>query len=268
MKRIVFVVTFSLAAFLIVDAHEFWLRPRKFRFKTGEEMRVDFVVGEQFTGEYWDLQRHKVEKLILYGGGAEKNMVKQVKISKGDNLMTKLEKEGTYMLALESNDAYLELDGEKFNAYLKEDGIEDILSERTQQETLDQPSKEYYKRYAKLLVQAGSSPDDSYRKRADFPFEIVPLANPYALKVGDYLQCRLYWNGRPSAHTMMKVWSHVGNRIFLQNIYSEDDGTITFPLSSGGPWMVSAVKMVHAEKPGADYQSYWTSLVFGIEEGG
>ncbi|MBS1978718.1 MAG: DUF4198 domain-containing protein [Bacteroidetes bacterium] len=267
MKRVFLLVTVCSAVSLFVDAHEFWLRPRKFRFKTGEELKVDFVVGEQFTGEYWDLQKHKVEKLILFAGGMQKNMVKDVRLSKGNNIVTKLEKGGTYLVALESDDAYLELDAEKFNAYLKEDGIEDILSERTQQKTLDQPSKEYYKRYAKLLVQTGTAADDTYRKRADFRFEIVPLANPYALKVGDYLQCRLYWNGRPSAHTMMKVWSHVGNRIFLQNIYSEDDGTITFPLSSGGPWMVSSVKMVHAEKPGADYQSYWTSLVFGIEEG-
>ena len=57
----------------------------------------------------------------------------------------------------------------------------------------------------------------------------------------------------------------MGNRIFQQDIYTEDDGTIKFPISNDGPWMVSAVKMVASEKEGADYESSWASLVFGIE---
>jgi hypothetical protein len=59
----------------------------------------------------------------------------------------------------------------------------------------------------------------------------------------------------------------VGNRIFLQNIYTEKDGTIRFPVSSPGPWMVSAVKMIPSEREGADYMSHWASLVFEVPAG-
>ena len=43
------------------------------------------------------------------------------------------------------------------------------------------------------MVQAGPVVDDTYKKRLGFRYEIMPLANPYTLKPGDYLDCRVLW---------------------------------------------------------------------------
>jgi uncharacterized GH25 family protein len=265
MKRrvIVFIVICLVSS--LANAHEFWLEPKAFRYKVGEELRVDFMVGENFTGEFWDLTRHKVEKLDMYFGIEKKSLIKDVKPTKGKNLAYKFDREGTHLLSLESSDAFIELDAEKFNAYLKEDGLENVHDARTNAKELDKPGKEFYKRFAKLIVQSGTKTDATFKKRLNTRLEIIALANPYELKSGDYLECRVMWEGKPAAHSLVKVWSHTGNRIFLQNIYAEDDGTIKFPLSSKGPWMVSSVKMIPSEKEGADYQSFWASLVFGID---
>lgn len=262
-------ITTTLILFTTISlatAHEFWLQPKKYRYKTGEEMKVDFMVGENFTGEFWDLNRHKVEKLEMHAGAIVKNLLKDVKPTAGNNLGYKFDKEGTHLLGMESNNAFIEMEADKFNDYLREDGIENILEERTKSNQLNKPSKEFYKRFAKLLLQSGSKTDETFRKRMGFRYEIMPLANPYLLKSGDYLECRVLWDGKPAPHTLVKVWSHIGNRSFLQDIYTENDGTIKFPISNNGPWMVSAVKMIHSENEGADYQSLWTSLVFGIED--
>ncbi len=265
MNRRLITTLILILSVALTNAHEFWLQPKKFRYTVGEEMKVDFMVGESFTGEFWDLGRHKVEKAEMHSFGVVRNLMKDIKNTKGNNLTYKFIKEGTHLVALESNAAFIELDAAKFNAYLKEDGMEDILESRKSNNLLDQPAKEYYKRYAKLLVQSGARKDDTFSKRIGFRYEIVPLQNPYNLKSGDYLECRLMWQGRPSPHSLVKVWSHVGNRIFIQEIYTEDDGTIKFPISNNGPWMVSAVKIVPSVKQGADYESSWASLVFGIE---
>ena len=249
----------------LAQAHEFWLLPKKFIYQIGEEMKVDFMVGENFTGEFWDLNRHKVEKAEIYATGGVKNILKDIKNTAGNNLTYKFDKPGTHLLSLESNTAFIELEGDKFKAYLEEDGIENILDERSRLKQHDKPAKEFYKRFAKLLVQSGTVMDEAYRRRSGFRYEIIPLSNPYTLKVGDYLECRVLWGGTPAAHSLIKVWSHISGRIFLQNIYTENDGTIKFPISSRGSWMVSAVKMIPSEQAGADYQSFWTSLVFGIE---
>jgi len=254
-----------LIAVVIADAHEFWLQPKKYKYNVGEEMKVDFMVGEGFIGELWDLSVHKVEKSEIHFAGGFTDLTKQVKPIKGNNLSYKFLKEGTHLLTLQSNAAYIESEGAEFNAYLKEDGLDNITELRTKNGELDKPAKEFYQRFAKVLVQSGSKTDNTFSKRVNVPIEIVPLSNPYSIKTGDYLECRVFYQNKPSAHQLVKVWSHVGNRIFLQNIYTEDDGTLKFPISNSGPWMVSTVKMIPSDKAEADYKSMWASLVFGIE---
>ncbi len=250
---------------LLSQAHEFWLQTGKYRYQVGEELQVAFMVGENFQGEPWDLNRHKVERLEIHTGATVKRLEKQVVQSKTKNLTYKFDREGTHLVALESNFATIELPAETFNKYLEEDGLENIMEERKRAGRMNEGAKEFYKRYAKLIVQCGAKLDESYRRSAGFRYEIFPLANPAALKPGDYLDCQVMWEKKPAANVMVKVWSHVGNRIFLQNIYTEKDGTIRFPISSPGPWMVSSVKMIPSEQAGADYQSQWASLVFEIQ---
>ncbi len=248
----------------IVQAHEFWLQPKKFKYALGEEIKLDFMVGENYTGEYWSMNKHKVEKMVLHRLNTELDLANEVKLSQGNNLGFKTDKEGTYLFALQSNPAYIELEGEKFNDYLKEDGLDYILDERTKSGSLNKKSTEFYTRFAKLLVQTGNKTDDTFKKKIGLRYEIIPDQNPYALKVGDHLQCWVLFEGKPAAHALVKVWNKVNTTTFLQNIYTENDGTMRFPLSASGPWMVSSVKMIHSEKEGAEYHSLWASLVFGI----
>lgn len=259
-------ITFAivLVASLISSAHEFWLQPKKFKYTVGEEIKLDFMVGESFNGEFWDLKKHKAEKIQLHRISGIRDLAKDIKLTQGNNLNIKTDQEGTYLFSLQSNSAYIELEGEKFNDYLKEDGLDYILDERTKSGSLTNKSTEFYTRFAKLLVQTGNKTDDTYKKKIGLRYEIIPDQNPYALKVGDHLQCRVLFEGKPAAHALVKVWNKVNTTTFLQNIYTENDGTMRFPLSASGPWMVSSVKMIHSEKEGAEYHSLWASLVFGI----
>ena len=259
----------SIAVILIVSSlalgHEFWLQPKKYRYAIGEEIKLDFRVGESFEGELWDLQRHKVEKMDLHRASGVKDLLKTVNPTVGNNLAFKSDVAGTYLFSMQSNDAYIELEGEKFNDYLKEDGLDYILDERTKAGILNKPSSEYYTRFAKLLVQAGDKTDDTFKKKLGLRYEIVPDQNPYLLKAGDHLQCHIFYQGKPAAHALVKIWNKVNNTTFLQNLYTESDGTVRFPISTSGPWMVSSVRMIASEKTGAQYHSLWASLVFGIE---
>lgn len=258
---LVLVVAFSSIAL----GHEFWLQPKKFRYSAGEEVKIDFFVGENFTGEYWDLTKHKAETMQVISAYGKKDLKSAVKPTKGNNLTYKLATEGTHLFSMISSEAYIELDAKKFNDYLEEDGIEDILALRKKNNELEKPSRENYTRYAKLLVQSGNKTDDVYKRKVNMKVEIIPISNPYSLKSGDYLECEVQYDGKPLPHQLVKVWSFIGNRAFLQPLYSENDGRIKFPISNTGPWMVSFVKMIPSTKPNADYESMWASLVFGIE---
>jgi uncharacterized GH25 family protein len=254
-----------VAIYIICSAHEFWLQPRKFRYVPGEEMSVDFMVGENFEGEPWDLKKHKIEKLELHHLTRSTDLRALVKPDAKEKLKIKPTEAGTQLLVMQSDNAYIEMEAEKFNAYLQDDGLENVYGQRFKTKTLDKPSKEYYSRYVKLLVQVGNKTDDTFKQNAGLRLEIVPEQNPYALKTGDYLQCSVWYEGKRSPHQLIKVWNIIGHTSFLQNIYTENDGTIKFPISAPGRWMVSTVRMIPSEKEGADWQSMWGSLVFGIE---
>jgi uncharacterized GH25 family protein len=263
MKRALVIFVF-VVGFVMVQAHEFWLQPTKYRYQVGEVATIDFMVGENFTGEFWNLERHQVESLKAYSRAGEKDLKAQVRKQKGKNVDVTLPTAGTHLLALESNAAFIELGGVKFNEYLEEDGLDNVLAARKKASDTTR-AREFYTRYAKLLIQAGTATDNTFQKRVGFPIEIMPRQNPYSLKSGDYLDCTIIYNNQPLPHQKVKVWSFIGNRIFLQNLFTEKDGTLRFPLSNKGPWMVSTVVMEKSTRPEADYQSRWASLVFGIE---
>jgi uncharacterized GH25 family protein len=263
MKRL-YAFIFVFVLWLIAPAHEFWLQPDRFRFQPGETAVIDFMVGEHFTGTFWDMERHRAEAVRWMTAGTDRDVTAQVKKQKGKNLEVTMPTAGTQLFALRSNAAYIEMASEKFDEYLAEDGIDNILNERRAHSS-SAPVRELYTRCAKLLVQVGNRIDETFKRHAGHPLEIVPLQNPYSLTSGDYLDCRVLYNRAPLAHQKVKVWSFIGRRVFLQNIFTEKDGAIRFPISNRGPWMVSTVKMEKSANPQADYESLWATLVFGIE---
>lgn len=260
-----FLIFSLLVLVAAVQAHEFWLQPQKFRFNVGEILEINFKVGENFEGDYWDLTRHKVERLDVYTTKGKTDISKDVKPGKNTNLSYILAVEGTHLFVMQSNAAFIELEGEKFNAYLKEDGLDNILDQRTSKGELGNPAKEYYTRFAKLLIQSGVKTDEIFKQPIGLKHEIIPLQNPSVLKVGDNMECQILFKNKPAAHQMVKVWNRVDNRTFLQNLYTGKDGVIKFPISAEGYWMVSTVRMDASQNAAVDYESSWASLIFGIE---
>lgn len=264
MKKIILTAAL-LFAVALVQAHEFWLHPDKYFFKPGENLRLSFKVGEGFIGESWDLKTHRIEKLELWNLNSSRNLKDSVSDDAKENLRMRLKDAGTHLVVMQSDNAFIALEADKFNAYLKEDGLDEILEERTKKNALNKPSKEFYSRHTKLLVQVGDKKDDTYKKIMNLPIEIVPEVNPYALKKGDPVRFKVLFEGKPLFGALVKVWNRHDNRTTLQNIYTEKNGVIETRISSPGAWMVSVVKMVPSKQEGADWQSYWGSLVFGVQ---
>jgi len=262
-QKIVFVIFLFLSASL-AQAHEFWMQPKKFLFTVRETMILDFMVGENFEGELWNLKKQRLVKLDHIAAAKTVNLLPAVKEGEGKNLSVTFQQEGTHLFVMQSNNAFIKLDGEKFNAYLKEDGLDEILEHRTKTNTLADSASEHYARCAKLLVQVGDRKDQTYRKIAGLPLEIIPLSNPYNTQIGDELKFRVLFNGKPLAFTLVKVWNKGEGKTFIQNLHTEKDGVVTIRLSNSGSWMISTVKMVASIDEAADWQSYWASLVFGL----
>ena len=249
----------------LAHAHEFWLQPSKFIFIPGENAVINFKVGENFIGEPWKFTTHKLERLELHQQQGVLDVKDKVKEGPEDNLQVILKNEGTYTVALQSSLSFIEIEAEKFNAYLNEDGLDEAYAYREANNSLDKKGTEFYSRYTKLMLQAGRKTDDTFKKNLGLIVEIIPEQNPYNLKVGDPVKFKILFQGKPLFGAKVRVWNRHNNRTTVQNIYSQQDGMIETHISNPGAWMVSFVKMVPSEDPKAEWQSYWGSLVFGVK---
>ena len=262
-ERVIFCAVL-LAIVLVSPVGECWLGPDKFHCAVGEEIKIDFLTGENFVGERWDGKENKAALVQWFSASGMKDLSEEAKAEPGNQLKLKSLREGTQMVVMETNTLTRDWEAGEFKDYLEDNGLEGLVGAGRKGANLEEPAREEYTRYAKLLVQMGAKTDDTYKKRTGQRLEIVPEKNPYTLRTGDHLQCLVVYEGKPVPHSLVKVWSRLNHTTFLQNIYTEDDGTLIFPISTKGAWMVSTVKMVPGEKPGIGWHSMLGSLVFGI----
>jgi uncharacterized GH25 family protein len=260
-----FALSLLMLIALLAEAHEFWLQPDKFIYNVGEELKINFKVGEDFIGEPWKANSSRIERLELHQLEKTTDLKSSFKEDSTKNLSVILKEEGTHLIVMQSNHAFIELEAEKFNAYLKEDGLDEVLQYRQAHNLMDKPGKETYTRYAKLMVQVGNTKDATFKKSANLPIEIFIEKNPYNIKAGDLVRFKVMFQNKPLFGVRVMIWNRINNRTTKQPVYTMKDGTIEARISNKGSWMVSVVKMIPSRDKTADWESYWGSLVFGID---
>lgn len=250
----------------LLFAHEFWLSPGKYRPQVGETISLNFYAGMPFEGEVWWHRSERTLKLTQYSLQGVKDLTPLAVASDSVDMFMSFEQEGTHLLAMESKNAFIGLDAEDFNNYLKEDGLYYIYELREKKGELEKPAREYYRRCAKALLQVGDKADDTYKKVTGMVLEIVPQNNPYTLKEGEEMVVKVLFNGKPLSGNTIYTWNKHGEQPTQQQEYQTDKkGRLRFVPDQKGQWMISLVRMeALKDNPKADYQSYWGTLTFEL----
>lgn len=174
---------------------------------------------------------------------------------------------GTYVLGASTRPRVLGLSGKEFNAYLAEDGIPDELAARRKDGRLNDPSKERYQKHVKALVQVGDSPDEGFSTVLGYPAEIIPLQNPYTLKVGASLDVRLLVEGKPVAGQFVQYGGRSASdgRVAQRNTRSNAEGIARIPLDRTGTYYIKFINMRRVTGDAdANYESRWSTLTFAV----
>jgi len=257
-------IIFLLLAF-ICSSHEFWLNPEKFYYKRDDKATVFLQVGEDFEGSPW---KGTITRLSLLAPGSKEEIIKSEVDTMKRSVQFLLRKKGTNILVLQNKPSKIELKAEKFNAYLKEDGLDEIIEYRKKNGLENSVGREIYERCAKLLLNVEEINDKNFSRRANLPLEIVPLNNPFA---GDLAGTKtkksyfkVYFQGKTVKNLSVRFWQRVGKELVKQEAKTSSDGEVSFEFYPKGKVMISCVKMIAHTKPEeADWHSYWASLVFG-----
>ena len=257
MKTIRFAVI-TLCAPLV--AHDMWIEPVTFFPQPGQLVGIKLRVGQEVIGDPIPRSTALINQFIVVDGEGRKQVVGRDGSDPAGYI--RATSSGLNVVGYFSNASSVELGPEKFNAYLKEEGLDAILALRTKNKQTNLKVNELFFRCAKSLVLLGPPTQDQADKTLGFILELVAERNPYLLRIGEELPLRLTYENRPLVGALVVAMNRL-NPADKQTARTGKDGRVRLKLPSAGMWMIKAVQMVPAAaNSGADYASYWASLTF------
>ncbi|MDQ5859056.1 MAG: DUF4198 domain-containing protein [Acidobacteriota bacterium] len=245
-------------------AHDFWIEPSTFRPEVGTSVGIALRVGEGFRGDPVARAPGRISRFVLVSPSRETPI--EGVTGHDPAGVARVSEAGLQIVGYRSKSSKVELEAEKFEEYLKEEGLERIVAERARRGESAKPSREIYSRCAKAILAAGgggagkSDPD----RVLGFTLELVPEKNPYASPTGGSFPVRLEYGGRPLAGALVVALNRAAPEMRL-SARTDSKGRVSFALAKPGAWLVKSVHMVRAPaKSGADWESLWASLTFEI----
>ena len=248
------------------QAHEFWLLPDRFAPPPGERVQLSLSVGEQFVGDPVAFGKPVVSSLRLVNAGGEQDLTQALpEAADQRSIPITFAQTGGQLVAVDTHPYTVDLPGEKFHAYLRDEGLDAVLAQREAAGQTDQPGRERYRRHVKTLLQVGGRTDATWRTRTGQTLELRPLADPAIIRPGVPLGLQVDYRGAPLAQALVKAWHQSGGQLTIARGRTDAQGQVRLRLPWAGVWMVSVVHMVPSTgTPGIDWDSHWGNLTFEL----
>jgi uncharacterized GH25 family protein len=244
----------------IATAHEFWVEPSTFTPAAGARLDVRLCVGDGVEG--WALPRNdrRIERFAAIGQGGEQPLLG---IDGADPAgIARLRTSGGHIVAFESKHSLANMPADQFSAYLKEKGLERILTLRERRGASQRAARDAYSRHAKALIRVGESPEKVVDRPIGLKLELV--AEPE--RPGDTRRFQLLHEGKPLADALVTA-TLLGAATSDRHARTDRNGRATLSLQGAGAWRIEAVHMVEARDASAsDWESLWASLTFEISD--
>jgi len=250
MRRIA-ILLLALPAF----AHEFWLEPSAFRPAPGAEVTVRLFVGDGMPGEAYARNPDRISAFFVDADGRRFDIEGAPGADPAGRFRAP---EGPFVVGYRSKESRIVLDAEKFEAYLAEEGLEEISRLRAERGDKKREGREVYSRCAKAAVGGRDH-------AVGFPLEVLATGDLAALKPGGEVVVRLLRDGKPLPGALMRAF-HAGDTPLDGR--TDAAGCARFRVKSAGMWLFAAVHMRPATaEQDADWESLWASLTLEVREG-
>lgn len=238
-------------------AHDFWIEPSDWRAGVPKRIGVTLCIGEHFQG--WPSERNaaRIEEFFAADGNKRLPVIGLDGSEPAGSV--RFTTPGGYVLGYRSNHAFVEMPPAKFDDYLREKGLDRILTTRAKAGGADRNLREAYSRYAKALVSAGNAAATD--RTLGFRLELIaePGAGEPANGNRDF---RLLFEGRPLVDALVVATRRPATAAPLR-VRTDAAGRVHLPLDDDGAWLVTAVHMIAAARGlDADFESFWASLSF------
>jgi uncharacterized GH25 family protein len=242
-------------------AHDFWIEPAKHRVAKGDAVALPLRVGDDYPGEPVPRDDLRIERFAVIGPDGETAVKGEDRKDPAGSFTPA--KDGIYAVVYRSKRRSIELAAAKFEAYLREEGLEHIAKIREERKETGKPGREVYSRCAKALIRAGDA-TEGFDRVAGLRCEIVPETNPFAAAFGDALTFRVVFDGKPLEGGLVVARSDADPKHTV-SARTDPAGHVKLRFDRAGAWMVKCTHMVAAPaETGMDWESLWASLTFDV----
>jgi uncharacterized protein DUF4198 len=253
-------VLFVVFAALRASAHDFWIEPSTFHPAVGDRVTVALRVGQKLAGDPLPNIPPLIDRFIVRGFNAERPVVGRAGADPAGIAL--IGEGGLHWIGYQSNAYPVALEGPKFEEYLRDEGLERIIDARKKNGQSAAPGRERFYRCAKALLETPGV--EAFDTPLGFTLELVPHANPYAMKRARDLPLALTFRGKPIANVLVVAMSKEdpANAVRAR---TDAKGCVTLRLPHRGFWLIKAVHMEAAPADaGVDWESWWASITFEL----
>jgi uncharacterized GH25 family protein len=246
-------------------AHDMWIEPATFSPDTGQVVGVRLSVGQDLLGDPLPRDPRLIKEFVVQDATGRQPLVGRDGSDPAG--FVRIATPGLLIIGYRSNPSAIEQTADKFNQYLKEEGLEAIAALRAQRNQTGAKARELFSRCAKTLLVSGSPSKAQGDRALGFTLELVAERNPYALNAGQEMPVRLIYENRPLTGALVVAMNrlHPSEKLTAR---TDEAGRAHFKLHQNGMWLIKAVHMVEAPAGAdADWVSYWASMTFELKDG-
>ncbi|MEM7550446.1 MAG: DUF4198 domain-containing protein [Bacteroidota bacterium] len=192
-------------AFMVLCSHDLYIKMETYFLQPNQEATLSLYNGTFEKSENIISRDRMLDASLVTQG--ERIAINPDQWKDQDSTITQLtfntSEAGTYIVGVSTKARNIELTADKFNKYLKHDGVLDMLEYRTNNNLLNRDAVESYQKHVKAIYQVGDIKTDDWKTVLGYPIEFIPQANPYEKYSGDKLEVKLLLDGRPLSNQLV-----------------------------------------------------------------
>ena len=242
----------QFAAFMLVavivahpSAHDLWIEASAFRPDPGRVVGLHLRVGQDFLGDPIARDPALIEQFVAITPDRIVAIVGQDGADPAG--LFRQTTPALVVVAYRSRSTAITLPPEKFNQYLRDEGLDDVARLRSARQQEHAPARELFARCAKALLQTGAPSSSETDRPVGMTLELIAARNPYTLRAGTALSVQLLYDGKPLKGALVVALNrrHPGARVAIR---TDGEGRVLVPLAESGDWLIKAVHMVEATR--------------------
>lgn len=250
----------------LLRAHDMWLEPSSFQPDLASLVSVQLRVGD--TPAQAEPAPRDSRRIVRFIAATSEGETPIIGVDETEPAgLLRPQQPGLQILGYHSTPTLIELEAEKFEAYLTDKGLEKISALRAHRGERARKGKERFSRCIKALITVGEAPTGGSDRTLGFPLELIANDNPYQHDLNTPFSARLLFEGKPLAEALVKATTLNPSATNLA-ARTDEQGQVSFRFPVPGAWVLTAVHMTSAPAGAeADWDSFWASLTFEIPSG-